>query len=269
MESLIDLHMHTAASDGTQTCEELLAELRLHGIREFAITDHDSTDSVSEMAKLLSVYTDLVFHPGVEFSVTLDGGEYHLTAYDFDLHDEGITGLLADNKAIRRNNDVELISDIAPRYGIDVEAFLTYRADPKRGGWESLNFLIDQAVVPDLLGYFRLYEECGRHMRFDHPERAISAVKAARGRICLAHPSGYNSRSLTTVKQLDLWRDLGIQGIECYNSTKDSEEQRALYLQYCRDKDLFITGGSDYHGTFAKRELGIPPLTPQMLRIWS
>ena len=40
-----------------------------------------------------------------------------------------------------------------------------------------------------------------------------------------------------------------IDGIECYYSTFSNEQSQKL-LQICKDRNLHISGGSDYHGTF-------------------
>src|SRR4029078_10920517 len=47
---IIDLHMHTQASDGRQTAEELVRRAREVGITILSVTDHDTTASVSAAA---------------------------------------------------------------------------------------------------------------------------------------------------------------------------------------------------------------------------
>ena len=251
------------------SCAQLLAEIRSKGITEFALTDHDRLGGMTEMTALLPDGSGLIFHSGVELSVSLSGQEYHLTAYDFDIDNAGVLNLLEDNRAIRRKFDVEFVRDLAARFDIDVDEFVEYRFDRSRGGWESLNFLIDKAIVADAAEYARLRSGGRIRMEFDGPRRAVAAVHAANGYICLAHPGGYREHSIVTRDQLDLWEKLGIDGIECHASSKDvTERQRGLYLSYCHEKGLYITGGSDYHGSFVSRKLGVPPITRDMLRLW-
>ena len=44
----IDLHVHTTASDGTETPTEVVQQAALLGLRAIAITDHDTMDGVRE-----------------------------------------------------------------------------------------------------------------------------------------------------------------------------------------------------------------------------
>ncbi len=46
---MIDLHMHSNASDGSDSIPELLANLQKAGIDTFAVTDHDTIDGAVEM----------------------------------------------------------------------------------------------------------------------------------------------------------------------------------------------------------------------------
>ena len=46
---MIDLHMHTLHSDGTDTVEELLKNAENHGLEIISITDHDSVASYKEL----------------------------------------------------------------------------------------------------------------------------------------------------------------------------------------------------------------------------
>jgi predicted metal-dependent phosphoesterase TrpH len=269
MAGFVDLHIHTLVSDGTLNCAQLLEEIHAVGIGEFAITDHDRLGGTTEMAALLSGDRSLTFHNGVELSVSLAGREYHLTAYDFDPGDPALLGLLEDNLEIRRKCDIELIREVAEQSAIDVVEFKDYRYDRSRGGWNSLNYLIDRGVIADLAGFVEMRSRSRAPLAFDSPRRAIAAVHAAGGYICLAHPAGYRDYSVVTAEQLDTWKAFGIDGIECYAASPDlTTARQRLYLAYCRENGLYITGGSDYHGAFGSGKLGVPPLTEGMLNLW-
>ena len=44
----VDLHTHTTCSDGTLAPRALVAEAIKRGVRVLAVTDHDSTDGLTE-----------------------------------------------------------------------------------------------------------------------------------------------------------------------------------------------------------------------------
>ncbi|NCC43860.1 MAG: PHP domain-containing protein, partial [Clostridia bacterium] len=67
MESFIDLHVHSTASDGTFTPSQLVEHAIKKGLRAIALTDHDTTDGVLE-ALNASRDTSLLVVPGIELS---------------------------------------------------------------------------------------------------------------------------------------------------------------------------------------------------------
>ena len=62
MNKIIDMHIHTNASDGTYTPQEVARETKKRGISIFSITDHDSIKSVSATAASASML--MVLRPG-------------------------------------------------------------------------------------------------------------------------------------------------------------------------------------------------------------
>ena len=62
--------------------------------------------------------------------------------------------------------------------------------------------------------------------------------------------------------------ELGVGGIECFHP-ENSNEVTEYCLELCRNKNLYITGGSDCHGTFVKeRWLGKPDIDLDRLSLW-
>ena len=47
----VDMHIHTIASDGTFTPEEVVKRAKLFGMKTIAITDHDTVDGLAEGKK--------------------------------------------------------------------------------------------------------------------------------------------------------------------------------------------------------------------------
>ena len=70
--TLIDMHMHTTASDGTDSPEEILKAVKY--------ADHDAVKSCVKMQTLLSE-KDPVFINGIEFSCKDGGGKYHILGF--------------------------------------------------------------------------------------------------------------------------------------------------------------------------------------------
>ena len=73
----IDLHIHTTASDGTDSPEEIISRVREAGLELFAVTDHDAVKSSARVMELLSP-GDPAFLAGIEFSCRDEEGKYHI-----------------------------------------------------------------------------------------------------------------------------------------------------------------------------------------------
>ena len=76
----IDLHMHTTVSDGTDTPEEILANVKEAGIELFSVTDHDAVKAGPMIRDLLKE-GDPLFLTGAEFSCKDEEGKYHILGY--------------------------------------------------------------------------------------------------------------------------------------------------------------------------------------------
>ena len=100
---------------------------------------------------------------------------------------------------------------------------------------------------------------------FPPPEEALAVARGAGGVAVLAHPGESFYNGLDTAR-LDNLVDMGLQGLECYSFHHDVVTTRR-FLDYCRNRDLLITGGSDCHGGFAGRAIGVPPVHASDLRL--
>ena len=266
MDMRADLHLHTTASDGRWPPEQLVDEVKRAGIGFFAVTDHDSLGSLAQTARLVRG-SGLRFLPGVELSSRLNGQSYHLLAYGFDPENAGLIDLVAANNArLTGSSDeaIRLLSDMG--YRVSLEDYARYTWDRRRGGWKGLNFLIDQGICSDVHEYFRMFDEIG-HPQAEFPpvDEVVECVRRASGVVLLAHPgaSFYNG---VDAERLDLLVEMGVGGLECYSFHHDKATTRG-FLEYCRRRNLLITGGSDCHGGFAGRAIGVPPVFAGDLRL--
>jgi predicted metal-dependent phosphoesterase TrpH len=263
-----DLHLHTTASDGRWPPERLIDELQRAGIGLFAVTDHDSLGSLARTAELARD-AGLRFLPGVEMSARLNGQVYHLLAYGIDPGDPDLNAFVAANEARLSGASDEAVRRLAAAgYPISMDDYAAYTWDRQRGGWKALNFLIDHGICRDVHDYFGgLFAGKVAHPEaaFPPPEEAIAVARAAGGSVVLAHPGAALYNGLDTVR-LDRLVDMGLQGLECFAIYHDEAAIRR-FLDYCRSRDLLVTGGSDSHGGFVGRTLGLPPVYASDLRL--
>lgn len=255
----VDMHMHTVASDGTQTPAELLNEIKEKDIKVFAITDHDSVENVREMMTLTEA-TDITYIPGVEISTTYKGKEIHLLTYGIEPENEGLLHVLSENIQVREVFNLKIIKHVKTLKGnVSVEDYLTYNRDPSWGGWKAENYLREIGAIHHLGDLFDMLGSMEERMTFKGPDEIIPVLKSLGAKIVLAHPPAYYGGEALSMEFLDYFKELGVDGIECFSPYYKEETQSEYYTSYCKKNNLMISCGSDYHGVFiATRHLGYP-----------
>jgi len=86
-------------------------------------------------------------------------------------------------------------------------------------------------------------------------QECVDFIKTAGGLVFVAHPLIYGNNSIEILEMLT--QNYEIDGVECYY-TSFTKEQRQFLLQHCKENNLYVSGGSDYHGANSPtRKLGI------------
>jgi predicted metal-dependent phosphoesterase TrpH len=265
----IDLHIHTMASDGTWSPEELVENIKKAEIGIFSVTDHDSTDNVLQTADLAKA-DDLHFIPGVEINASRQNKYIHILSYGIDIECEALKDVLAANKRFIEEKSMEVILFLGEKgYPVSKDEYRDYINNPARGGWKTFNYLKDKGLCNNHNDFFDLFRDNGNpfeNIGYVSPEEAISAVKTAGGMPVLAHP-GAKIYTRPHDAIVDLALELGVKGIECYHP-ENSVEVTQYCREVCKKHNLLITGGSDCHGEFVKeRRLGKPDIDLEQLEI--
>lgn len=253
MGTCIDLHLHTAASDGSDTPAQLLRKLRAAGIHTFSVTDHDTIDGTLEMARLVPKEMHHIF--GVEFSCTTAFRKCHILGYGFDPENTELQEVLAIGKQLRLKKLQKRIELLEEKFGItltDAEmVFLLSKNSPGKPHFGEL--IAARGLAPDTDSAIKAYvNPCKvKDDRID-AGKVIRAISHAGGIPVWAHPlGGEGEKRLTEAEfesQYRILLDLGIQGLECHYSRYDSKDIQFLTDQ-AESRNLLISGGSDYHGT--------------------
>lgn len=262
----VDMHIHTTASDGTWTVEELLELIIKNNIKLFSITDHDTIENSVRM--LHSISNNNCYVIGAEISCTYNGEEYHITAYDFDHENSKLNELLKFNQIQRKEFNIKVVEYVKEENKIkDINDYFSYKYNRKRGGWESLNYLLDKNIVKDLSEYFGIIKSSKERLFFKNPKEVIETIKDAGGYSFLAHPSAYEKGEKLSLEVLEDWKKYSISGIECFSPYLKNIEDAKYYVKFCEENDLMISAGSDCHGEFNNRTLGIPKINIDKIKL--
>lgn len=266
-----DLHIHTTASDGTWTPQELVQEVQKAGLGLFAVTDHDSVANVAEAGRLAH-QAGLKFLPAAEICSTKADLSFHILGYGIDITNKPLLELMRHNEALLEQKDVDSIRLLARAgWAVDEAEFANYSYDRRRGGWRALAYLIDKGLCTGVGDFFsRIFtpEHDLGFPTFPSIEEVIKAIHGAGGVALCAHvASGFHGPGLEKV--MDLLRVENFDGFECYHSNHNEEATKRL-LAHCQKHKLLISGGSDCHGTFVPgRHLGEPYVDTSMINLGS
>ncbi len=279
-----DLHCHSRISDGSYSPQGLVRLARARGLSVLSITDHDTSpfgaggsdgagwqgwDELREQAAGL----DVRLIPGAEISARDGKRRIHLLAYwpEGNTADSHVEALCSPTRSARdemtRSHIQTLTGMGLPICVEDVEAEaqggnsglpaagVAQRDGFTRGFFRVLykqhimSVLLQRGLADSMYGefykqHFKGGGPCDRDIDYPDIRSAVAAVVADGALPVLAHPGLQDSFDL--VAEL---AELGLWGIELNHEAHD-ERARHIILGLAKKHDLFLTGGSDYHGEY-------------------
>ena len=243
-----DLHIHTTASDGTDSPEAVVALAAGKGFSIIAITDHDTMCGVPEAVAAGEKYGVRVIG-GVEISA---GGqtEVHVLGYgvrDVERLEQTLT-LMRDKRAERMAGMVEKLRAL----GVDVTLDeVTALSGGSVGLSHLARVLIDKGVVRDVREAFAKYLSPGKPAYVEREklgvQQAVRLIADCGGLPVIAHPGQNRGESYWGRERFHALKAYGLRGIEVYHMAHGAA-QAAAFERIARAENLLVTGGSDYHG---------------------
>ena len=249
---LVDLHVHSSASDGSLSPRDLVAEAKKRSLRAIALTDHDTTEGLDE-ALAAGAALGLEVIPGIEISADYKPGTMHILGLFIDHHHPGLDEQLQILKKARSDRNPLIIAKLQ-KLGLDItmEEVAAVAGGGQVGRPHIAQVLVSKGYVSGFQNAFERY--LGNHgpayvhkFRFS-PQEAIALITAAGGVAALAHPFSLEYTSTGHLKMiLQKLRDWGLTALEVYYPEHPPEKQE-MYKNIAQELGLLLTGGSDYHG---------------------
>jgi len=248
---MIDLHVHTTASDGQYTPTEIIQKAVAKNFSTIAITDHDTVGGLEE-AKLEAAKHDITFVPGTELNINFPTGEFHLLGLGLTHVSDSLQTILdnlVQNRIVRNEQIVQKCRDLG--FDISWEELIEDFPNTNIGRPHIAAELVKHKIVKDRQMAFNQYLAKGRSCYVNrigaNLDEAIIAIKDSGGAPVIAHPM---SLYLSWGKLPDVMKDFherGIVGMEAYHpGARVSECSRLEELG--RKLGYFITASSDFHG---------------------
>lgn len=242
---LADMHVHTKASDGLYSADEVCSMAIAAGLAAIAITDHDTMDG---FLSLKIPVAGLEVMSGVEISTHWQGQDIHILGYNISLY-KGILGEKLLNFRNERLCRLEKMIDKLRGLGYEIdESDVIALAEGDSVGRPH----VAQAMVAK--GYFdnvkNVFEELltpGKPAFVPREKitlaEGIETIVSSGGVPVLAHP-GLTVGSLELIAELTA---LGLKGVEVFYPLH-SKEFIDVLLKVTKAYGLLATGGSDFHG---------------------
>ena len=262
---MIDLHLHTTASDGTLSPRDLVARAASARLTTISVTDHDTVAGLPEATHAAEAL-GLTMVPGIEITAVEQGRDIHVLGYFLDSESRMLAEFLTSQR-IDRLRRVREMCDRLRSMGLQVAAddvLESVSDQPERS--------IGRPAIADALvraGHARDRDDAfrrliGRGSPAYVPRRGVSAadvidvIAQAGGIASLAHPGLAGIDDLIPVLAAR-----GLAALEARHS-EHAPDVEAHYRALAARLGLAVSGGSDYHGdgTSNAASLGAVTLDP-------
>lgn len=246
---MIDLHLHTTASDGRLTPAQLVARASAAGLTTISVTDHDTVAAINEVAEVAKGL-NLRVVSGIEITAVDDGRDVHMLGYFFDPASASLAAVLEQQRALRVSRVREIGAKLATLgMVVDVESVLlaaAARPGSSVGRPQVARELVRAGYVTSVQDAFEKWLATGRPAFIPRtgpsPAAIVDAIHQAGGIASMAHPAVTRRDEL-----IGPLVDSGMDAIEVYHSDHTPEDQQQYQLIAHR-YGILVSGGSDFHG---------------------
>lgn len=263
---MVDLHMHTTYSDGDKTVKEILKMCEKRKLEYISITDHNTCKQYNDKAIKESIFTGKIIR-GTEQNAVSQGRNIEILGYnvDTDIINEWCKKYYSEEK-LREQQVIfyKRLLDICDKHGLKYDE--TKIEKPKK-----TNQLTEPLIYAELMRHKENYEILGEftksmvifyrkglsnpnssyfmnHIEFrPSSKEVVDIIHQAGGKAFLAHPFEYKFED--TIGFIDnLRKETKLDGIECFHPSSVDDNKKDILVEYARKNNLYISGGSDYHG---------------------
>ena len=264
---MIDLHMHSLYSDGDKTIEEILRMCEKQKLEYISITDHNTCKAYADETIKNDIFKGKIIK-GAEMNATFKNKKIEILAYTIKE-----TKIIEDwsekyfsEEILKKQQEMskQKLLDICDKKGLiydeskfeksipltDYITIYIYKELMRHkenyailGEYtESLNYFIRKGLMNPESEFYTGGDNTPKPMYKD----VINIIHKAKGLAFLAHPFEYRLNDI--IEFIDeLREEAELDGLECFHPSAD-EKQMDILVKYARKNNLYISGGSDYHG---------------------
>ena len=253
---LVDLHMHSTASDGALAPGELMARAATRGVDLISLTDHDCVDGL-DAARVAAGRLGMNWISGVELSAQWQGHTVHVLGYGFDPQSATLLEALAGVREGRWQRAEQIATRLAAKrmpgalegaLAIQRDAGSDLGSPPARPHFA--DWMVQAGHVRDRAEAFRKWLGAGKlgdiKQHWPTLTEAVQQLRAADGVAVLAHPWHYGFTRARLRRLLRDFAEAGGRAIEVVNG-KQAPEQVAVLARLSQEFGFLASSGSDFH----------------------
>lgn len=248
----VDLHVHSNASDGTMSPEEVVAYAASKQLKAIALTDHDTVAGISRARKAAQDYL-IELIPGIECSCFYEGTEIHILGLYIDETAPALLDGLKHFVQIREARNENMLKRFQEDgFDITVEDLTHGNPDTVITRAHFARVLTEKGYVASMDKAFDKYLQYGgrycTRKEMVTPAQVMELLRQSGAWISLAHPMQYHmgyAQIETLVSQLV---EMGLNGLEVYHSSQNPYQSSKL-KEIAKKYGLLPSGGSDFHGS--------------------
>ena len=250
---IVDFHTHSLASDGALAPMELLRRAKAAGVRQFALTDHDTTAGYLAV-RHTSEAGEVGLISGVELSCRWATTTVHIVGLNFDADAPEMVAMVEQLTQAREERAEKIATRLA---GVGIDGALkgakAIANESQIGRPHFATWMAETGAVDSVTEAFDKYLGTGKigdvKMFWPPLSDVVQAITRAGGVAILAHPLKYR---LTGMKLRALINDFKVAGggaIEVLNGRQPETDLKRLNL-LAEGNGLMCSVGSDFHRDF-------------------
>ena len=246
--SKVDLHIHTTASDGRFSPEEIVRKAVELGLEVIALADHDCVDGIVPALKAAKKFPQLRIIPAVEVSTDVPDGEVHVLGYFIDYTSRELAEELARFRNSREIRAQKMVAKLA-----DLGVHIDWRRVQEIAGEGSMarphvaQAMLEKGYITSIREAFDKYiaRDGPAYVEREKltPVEAVALIVRTNGLPVMAHPFTVPDPE-ALISEMEA---AGLIGIEVYYNGYTADEISRL-VSLADRHGLLTTGGSDYHG---------------------
>ena len=250
---IVDFHTHSLASDGALTPLELVRRAKAAGVRQFALTDHDTTAGYLSV-RHTSEADEVGLISGVELSCLWATTTVHVVGLNFDADASQIIAVVEQLTQAREERAQKIAMRLAG-VGIDgaLEGAKAVANESQIGRPHFATWMVEAGAVNSVTEAFDKYlgaRKIGDVKMFWPPlSDVVQAITQAGGVAILAHPLKYRLTGMKLRALINDFKAAGGGAIEVLNGRQPETDLKRL-SQLAEGNGLMCSVGSDFHRDF-------------------